>query len=402
MKNYRMDMMSLSLLALSCIGLAACSGGMNANQTKSDFVAQSSVLSSGSNGSASGTIVQPGGGTTGTIVQPGGGGPGGGGPSGGGPGGAGLGVSQPSTNAPGGSIPVGLICSDRGSSQTTSYQAAVAANDPISLDVNGQTCTSNVSTITTLLESKSISVATLAGLCPSLVPASGTVTLSLLINGEPQSDSYNNGSQTLTVIWTTNPQQTTGAAPAGSQYCTQDASPLVIHIPQDPGIFQSLNLSPANAIYFDLLGATDNHRRVKIDWFTNLDYRLLALPNQNGQVLGIDQLFGNNTTGPDGRTSANGYAALAKYDDNHDGVIDARDAVFPYLRVWLDRNFDGIAQPDELVALEDVGITSIDLDYTNSYPEVDQYGNQTLMKSVVNLSNGTLDLIFDLWFAYTQ
>jgi hypothetical protein len=137
---------------------------------------------------------------------------------------------------------------------------------------------------------------------------------------------------------------------------------------------------------------------------------LLALPDENGQVTSIDQLFGNSTVGPDGRFADNGYQALAKYDgttaDGYfqvaeaDGFIDSRDPVYRRLRVWVDENLDGVAQASELIPLHRERIAAIDLDYSSDYAETDVYGNQTMMKSVVRHFDGSLDLIFDLWFAY--
>jgi hypothetical protein len=127
---------------------------------------------------------------------------------------------------------------------------------------------------------------------------------------------------------------------------------------------------------------------------------MLALPNKNQMVQGIDELFGNFTTGPDGKFAANGYAALAKYDANHDGKIDKKDPVFNQLRLWQDTNRDGIGQAGELESLVKFDVDYIDLDYSTKFAETDQWGNQTLMKSVVRYNSGAMDLIFDLWFAY--
>lgn len=53
------------------------------------------------------------------------------------------------------------------------------------------------------------------------------------------------------------------------------------------------------------------------------------------------QLFGNHTL-LNGTLAANGYAALADLDDNHDGKLDSQDAAWSELQVWRDANGDGV------------------------------------------------------------
>jgi hypothetical protein len=42
-----------------------------------------------------------------------------------------------------------------------------------------------------------------------------------------------------------------------------------------------------------------------------------------------------------GGSGAQGFAALAAYDSNGDGVIDANDPIYSQLRLWVDGNHDG-------------------------------------------------------------
>jgi len=90
------------------------------------------------------------------------------------------------------------------------------------------------------------------------------------------------------------------------------------------------------------------------------------------------ELFGSVTPQP-ATASPNGFLALAVYDKpenggNDDGFVDAQDAVYAKLRIWIDANHDGFSQPNELHTLSELGIARIDLQYQVK-PKTDQYGN---------------------------
>jgi hypothetical protein len=189
----------------------------------------------------------------------------------------------------------------------------------------------------------------------------------------------------------------------GEDPCDTRASPLIINTaPEFEARAVSLT-APLNGVFFDILGERSfpvAHAPKRISWLRDPDYMYLALPDGFGQVHGINELFGDSTLGPDGAFAANGYLALAKYDDNRDGVIDERDAVFARLRLWSDRNFNGVADPGELIPMSAKGLAAIDLAYDAGFAERDVYGNETKLKSAVRHVDGSLRLIFDLWFRY--
>lgn len=164
--------------------------------------------------------------------------------------------------------------------------------------------------------------------------------------------------------------------------------------------------SQLNGILFDLLGLNSNpspHSKKQISWISEpLKYMFLTLPNQEGKVLGINELFGNNTYGKDGKFAENGYLALAKFDENRDNIINKNDEVFSKLRLWTDLNKNGVSEATELFELSDSGVESISLNYNKNYIETDMYGNKTTMRSLVNFNNGAQRLIFDLWFKINQ
>ncbi len=96
--------------------------------------------------------------------------------------------------------------------------------------------------------------------------------------------------------------------------------------------------------------------------------------NGNGIIDDATELFGDLTPQPPS-LHPNGYKALAVYDTNENGKIDTGDVIFPSLRVWVDRNHNGISDPGELLSLDEAGVVAIDLHYTESL-RTDQYGNQ--------------------------
>lgn len=190
----------------------------------------------------------------------------------------------------------------------------------------------------------------------------------------------------------------------------------MIHFNSDVNNIEPLEFtSPDLGIIFDILGMNSKpkpYTPMKISWYKSPQYFFIVLLNQDGDVKGIDQLFGDNTLGPDGKFSDNGYEALRKYDGTSkdgktrlqkgDGYITEADAVFNHLRLWNDSNSDGIAQAHELTPLKDKGIEVIDLNADPNFSEYDQYGNETALKSVVKTKDGRYHLMFDIWFAYKE
>jgi hypothetical protein len=151
---------------------------------------------------------------------------------------------------------------------------------------------------------------------------------------------------------------------------------------------QGISLAPldASSPYFDLRGEGFAN---KTGW-VGPSAGLLCLPDANGQVTSGLQLFG--TAGG----SANGFAALAAYDTNGDGVIDQNDAVFAQLRVWVDSNSDGHVDPGELLSLSQLGIVSISLHAAAADEKI--AGNSVNLLGSYTLADGTQRTIADVWF----
>jgi hypothetical protein len=114
--------------------------------------------------------------------------------------------------------------------------------------------------------------------------------------------------------------------------------------------------------------------------------------NGNDRVDDGRELFGGATPQPVSDEPANGYAALRVFDrpdggGDGDGYLSSRDSIYPSLGLWLDRNRDGVSQPDELTTLAAQGIELIDLHPVESNRR-DEHGNQLRWTSHVRFARG--------------
>lgn len=215
----------------------------------------------------------------------------------------------------------------------------------------------------------------------------------------PQSQCENNGPQadTQTVC---QPQACPGNCPQcpRQKVCTSGcSSPIILDVTGE-GFFLT---NAENGVKFDLMGEGTVHQT---GWTAKgANNAFLALPGADGLVHDGRQLFGNFTSQPSSSTP-NGFAALAVYDQpanggNGDGIIDARDAIFSSLRLWIDANHDGVSQPDELFTLPSLGINSISLNYKLDERR-DQYGNLFSYRAQVNAGTsaaGTGRMAYDVF-----
>ena len=107
-----------------------------------------------------------------------------------------------------------------------------------------------------------------------------------------------------------------------------------------------------------------------------------------GKIDNGNELFGNHTIsntiyGYTDKKATNGYEALKAYDLNGDNAIDEKDEIFDKLKIWKDKNSNGITDKGELGSLSDNNIKSIDLNYKEI--TIDENSNTIKQSSKVAL-----------------
>ena len=164
--------------------------------------------------------------------------------------------------------------------------------------------------------------------------------------------------------------------------------PIVLDLDGDGVETTGLN----DGAYFD---HDKNGFAEKIAW-AGSDDGLLAWDRNGDDIINDGaELF--NVTMPDGTPAQNGFQVLTALDDNKDGKIDINDSVWTQLKVWQDIDGDGYSASDELFTLDELGIRSINTDYSNS-TYVDENGNEHRQVGSYTRTDGTVLTATDVWF----
>ncbi len=167
--------------------------------------------------------------------------------------------------------------------------------------------------------------------------------------------------------------------------------PLALDL-NDDGIVKTLSMS--RGVHFDLDNSGFAERT---SWVAPEDGLLVLDRNNNNFIDGGAELFGTETLLSNGKYAKNGFEALAEFDVNQDGAVDANDTVYSSLRVWRDSNSNGVVDSGELKTLSELDIKSIATAYIN-IDSLDANNVDHREAGTFTYNNATQSITNTLWF----
>jgi hypothetical protein len=135
---------------------------------------------------------------------------------------------------------------------------------------------------------------------------------------------------------------------------------------------------------------------VNTGWVSSSDGLLVMDRNHDGVIDSGAELFGAATTLANGSQATDGYAALRELDTDGNAVVNAKDAGFADLRVWVDGNSDGVSQTAELKTLAALDISSLSLQTQTGVAK--DNGNVLGLTSTYQTADGANHAAADVWF----
>jgi Ca2+-binding RTX toxin-like protein len=168
-------------------------------------------------------------------------------------------------------------------------------------------------------------------------------------------------------------------------------APVVLDLDGDGIALQSIKRAKAQ---FDLNG---DGIRDDTGWTSGGDGFLVIDRNNDGKITEAAEL----SLAAENTEAASGLAGLAELDSNEDGRVDADDARFGELKVWVDANRNGKTEDGELQSLLSAGIKSIELAKTFAPDGAAALGdNVVLATTSFTRSDGSTGSVADAALAY--
>ena len=143
-----------------------------------------------------------------------------------------------------------------------------------------------------------------------------------------------------------------------NEYQIEYYDPLVIDINKD-GQITTIAENDRQGVMFDQDG---DGIKTATGWIGKEEGFLVRDLNKDGSIDSGKEMFGDQTMLATGKMAKNGFEALSDLDSNHDGKINASDDAYQELKVWQDKNSDGISSADELITLAEADIREIQLE----------------------------------------
>ena len=149
-----------------------------------------------------------------------------------------------------------------------------------------------------------------------------------------------------------------------------------------------------NGVHFDL---DKNGFAEKTAWIGKEEGFLVLDRNGDGEITDGGELFGDRVELENGLISVSGFQALSELDDNKDGMVDSNDSMWNQLRVWIDKDQNGVSE-GELKTLEELGIISISLNVFKDANVDSETGTMEAEYAMVTFADGTQRKISEFWF----